>query len=80
MNGPTGNAPEDPLTFPLTGYHLQQLKEQQIPTFTSLTGAYEHEAMPEAHNFTYTLCSKVSKYFACVCDKGRCPLVTMLLV
>lgn len=71
----------NPLMCPLTGCHLWQFKEQQVPTFISLTGVSEHEAIPEAHHFTCTLCSKVSKYSASIgCDKGRCcPLMTMPL-
>lgn len=79
-NEDTGHfvAPEDSLMCPLTGCHLWQVKEQQVPTFTSLTGAFEHEAIPEAHHFTFTLCTEVSKYSASVCcDKGRCPLLTL---
>lgn len=70
----------NPLMCLFTGCHLWQVKKQQVPIFISLTGASEHEAIPEAHHFTGTLCSKVSKYSASVCcDKGRCPLMTMLL-
>lgn len=65
----------------LLGCHLWQFKEQQVPTFTSLTGASEHEAIPEAHHFTFTLHTEVSKYPESVCcDKGRCcPFMTMLV-
>lgn len=63
-------------------HRIPLVEEQQVPTFTSLTGLSKHEAIQEARNFTWTLCSEVSKYSASVCcDKGRCcPLMTMLLV
>lgn len=40
---------------PLSGWHLQQVKEQQVSSFTFLTGVFKHQATPETHHFTFAL-------------------------